>query len=90
VVVDVALALVLALRILVRLMVVPNRRMVVLVIVSRLEVGPVLAVRLVVDDVVMGVTVDRRGMIVLLGHTPPPSLVPSKSYSTRPAGATWG
>jgi hypothetical protein len=70
VVVDVRLALVLALGILVRLMVVPYRGMVVLVVVSRREMRPVLTVREVVDDVMVRVRVDRRLVIVLLGHDP--------------------
>jgi hypothetical protein len=68
VVVDVALALVLLLRLVVFLVDVLDLRVVVLVVVRRHQVGPFLPLREVVDDVVMGVGVNDGLVIVAIGH----------------------
>jgi hypothetical protein len=73
VVVDVGLAAVLVGWILVRLVAVGERRMVVLMLMTGGQVGPVLAAAQVVGDVGMLVAVDLGVVAVLLTHADPSS-----------------
>ena len=72
-VVDVGLAAVLVSRILVRLVAVGERRMVVLMLMTGGQVGPILAAAQVMGDVGMLVAVDLGVMAVLLTHADPSS-----------------
>jgi hypothetical protein len=97
VVVDVCLALMLAFRILVGLVVVLNGRMVVLMVVRRRQVAPVLAVGKVVNHVMVVVPVDDL-LVAMVGHDASfgrvlcPGCSPGASSTTAPGRAErgWG
>jgi hypothetical protein len=97
VVVDVCLALMLAFRILVGLVVVLNGGMVVLMVVRRRQVAPVLAVGKVVNHVMVVVPVDDL-LVAMVGHDASfgrvrgPGCSPRASSTTAPGRAErgWG